>query len=55
MGANMSSFGKTRQLTVADFAIAIEDIDFLSAELKGKGLVWSELGDRWFYFFFGNR
>ena len=35
----MSSFGKTRQLRVVDFAIAIADIYFLSAELKGKGLV----------------
>ena len=36
-------------------ANTIVDIDFLSSELEGKGLVWSELGDRWFYFFFGNR
>ena len=39
MRANMSSFGKTWQLMVADFAIVIADIDFLSAELEGKGLV----------------
>ena len=45
----MSSFGKTRQLMVVDFAIAIADVDFPSADLEGKGLVWSELGDRWFY------
>ena len=55
MRANMISFGKTRQLMVVDFANAIADIDFLSAELEGKGLVWGELGDRWFYCFFRNR
>ena len=51
----MSSFGKTRHLMVADFAIVIADIDSLSAELEDNGLVWSEIGDRWFYFFFENR
>ena len=51
----MSSFGKTRQLMAVDFAIVIADIDSLSAELEGKGLVWSDVGDRWFYFFFRNR
>ena len=39
MRTNVSSFGKTRQLMVVDFAIVIADIDFLSAELEGKGLV----------------
>ena len=34
---------KSRKLIMA---IATADVDFLSAELEGKGLVWSELGDR---------